>query len=237
MTRTNLIKFHAYSFLVCHSANFDPSLSHPSTPLVRRACTCFSTALSTAKLGIIGASTDRLARHMAQEGASLCHLLIRSNGTFRGTHVFPDPAPPTLSAKRMTAWVTQVGKCAVKRLVFLESWMQACFPLQDITASRIVNVRMCLSSKWCSHPDIGQFISSSKLFKYSFNFFLEDSFCFPLRRFRLGSSVGGEDNSGTTSANLTSGSGVGNEKSALLPSTLEFVSFTFSSGSPADGQQ
>lgn len=235
--RTNLIKSHAYSFLDCHSVNFDPSLSHPSTPLVRRACTCLSTALSTAKLGIIGASTERLARHIAQEGASLCHLLIRSNETFRGTHVFPDPVPPALSAKGMTAWVTQVGKCAVKRFISPESWIQVCFPLQDVTASRIVNVRMCLSSKWCSDPDMGQFISSSKLFKYSFNFFLGDSFCFPLRRLRLGSSVGGQDNSRTTSVGLTSGSGIGNGRLPLLPSALEFVSFTFSSGSPADGQQ
>jgi hypothetical protein len=194
-------------------------------------------ALSTAKLGIIGASTDRLARHIAQEGASIYHLLIRSNGTFRGTHVFPDPAPPTLSTKCVTAWVTQVGKCAVKWFIPPESWIQACFHLQDVTASRIVNVRMCLSSKWCSDPDMGQFISSSKLFKYSFNFFLEDSFCFPLRLLRLGSSVGGEDNSRTTSVELTSGSGLGNERSPPLPSALEFVSFTSSFGSPADGQQ
>jgi hypothetical protein len=233
--RIDLVKSHAYSFLACHSVNFDPSLSHPSTPLVRRACTCFSTALSTAKLGIIGASTDRLARHIAQEGASLCHLLIRSNETFRGTHVSPDPMPPTLSAKSMTAWVTQVGKCAVKWFISPESWIQACFHLQDVTASRIVNVRMCLSSKWCSDPDMGQFISSSKWFKYSFNFFLEDSFCFPLRRLRLGSSVGGEDNSRTSSVDLTSGSGIDDERSPLLPSAL--VSFTSSSGFPADGQQ
>jgi hypothetical protein len=235
--RTNLIKSHAYPFLACHSVNFDPSLSHPSTPLVRRACTCFSTALSTAKLGIIGASTDRLARHIAQEGASLCHVLIRSNETFQGTHVFPDPSPPTLSAKSMTAWITQVGKCAVKRFISPESWIRACFPLQDVTASRTVNVRMCLSSKWCSDPDMGQFISSSKLFKYSFNIFLEDSFCFSLCRLQLGSSVGGEDNSCTTLVDLTSGCGIGDERSPLLPSALEFVSFTSSSGSPADGQQ
>ena len=235
--RTNSTISHAYSFLVCHSVNFNPSLSHPSTPLVRRACTCFSTALSSAKLGIIGASTDRLARHIAQEGASLCHVLIRSNKTFRGTHVSPDPAPSTVSTKRMTAWVTQVGKCAVKRFISPESWMQACFPLQDVTASRIVNIRMCLSSKCCSVPDIGHIISSSKLFKYSFKFLLEDSFCFPLCRLRLGSSEGGEDNSRTTFVDLASGSGIGDERSPLLPSALEFVSFTSSSGSPADGQQ
>src|SRR6266852_6010136 len=115
--RSDPIKSHAYSFLACHSVNFDPSLSQPSTPLVRRACTCFSTALSTAKLGIIGASTDRLARHIAQEAAPLCHVLIRSNETFRGTHVFPDPAPSTVSAKSMATWVTQVGKCTVKRFI------------------------------------------------------------------------------------------------------------------------
>lgn len=68
--------FHL-SFRACHSVNFDPSLSHPSTRLVRSACTCFSTAQSTAKLGIIGASTDRLARHIAQEGASLFFLIQR----------------------------------------------------------------------------------------------------------------------------------------------------------------
>lgn len=62
----------AHSFLACHSLNFVPALSHPSIPLVRSAPTCFSTALSTAKLGIMGASRDRLARHIAQEGASLC---------------------------------------------------------------------------------------------------------------------------------------------------------------------
>jgi hypothetical protein len=235
--RTDLIKSHAYSFLPCHSVNFDPSLSHPSTPLVRRACTCFSTALSTAKLGIIGASKDRLARHIAQEGASLCHVLIRSNETFRGTHVFPDPAPTTVSAESMAAWVTQVGKSAVKWFISPESWIQAYFPLQDVTASRIVNVRMCLSSKWCSDPDMEQIISSSKLFKYSFNFFLEDSFCFPLRRLQLGPSAGGEDNSCTTLVDLASGSGIGDERSPLLPSALGFVSFTSSSGSPADGKQ
>jgi len=32
---------------------------------------CFSTALSTAKLGIIGTSTDKLARQIAQEGVPL----------------------------------------------------------------------------------------------------------------------------------------------------------------------
>src|SRR5258708_358804 len=214
--RTNLIKIHAHSFLACHSANFVPSLSHPSTRLVQRACTCFSTALSTAKLGIIEASTDRLARHIAQEGASLCHVLIRSDKTFRGTHIFLDPAPPTFTAKRMTTRVTQVSKCTVKRCISIETWIQACFPLQDVTTSRIVNVRMCLSSKCGTEPDIGQMISSSKLFKYSFNILLEDSFCSPFRRLELASSTESGDNSCTALVDLTSSSGIGDDEGSPL---------------------
>lgn len=209
--RTNLIKSHAYSFLPCHSVNFDPSLSHPSSPLVRRACTCFSTALSTAKLGIIGASTDRLARHIAQEGASLCHMLIRSNETFRGNPRFSRSSATHTLRRNYVRMGYPSGQMRCETVHVPRIMDTSVLPLQDITASRIVNVRRHISSKWCSDPDMGQIISSSKLLKCSFNIFLGDTFCFSLRRLRLGPSEEGEDNSCTTLVDLTSGPGIGDE--------------------------
>ena len=82
---------------------------------------------------------------------------------------------------------------------------------------------------------MGQIISSSKLFKYSFNIFLEDSFFFPLRRLG-GDSWVGEDKSCTTLVDLTSESGTG-ERLPLLPPAREFEPFTPSWGSPANRQR
>src|SRR6267142_7028343 len=105
-----------------------------------------------------------------------------------------------------------------------ESRVQACFPLQNITASRIVNVRLCPLTGCCSDPEMGQIISSSKLFRKSFNRPLGDPFCFPLCLLGDGSRVGGEDSWCTAFVELMSGSEVGKGRS-LLKSACKFVLF------------
>jgi len=71
------------------------------------------------------------------------------------------------------------------------------------------------------NPDMGQIISSSKLFRNSFSIPLGDSFCFPLCLLGDDPQVGGEDIWCTTFVDPEIG-----KESSLLSSAWEFGRFT-----------